>query len=80
MLLKWGGADYTDGGDTLSVTCPQGAKYVGGGGSKYAVTPARINMDDITKDYEKRWNPYLYYNKNIRQYYKIEHRKNKFKI
>ena len=30
MLLKWGvGADYAEGGggDTLSVTCPQGTKY-----------------------------------------------------
>ena len=30
MLLKWG-ADYAEGGggDTLSVTCPQRAKYAG---------------------------------------------------
>ena len=44
-VTKMGGGvdDYAEGGggaNTLSVTCPQGAKYAGGGG-RYAVTPAR---------------------------------------
>ena len=43
MLLKWGGGDdYAEGegSNTISVTCPQGGKYAGGGRGKYAVTQA----------------------------------------